>query len=70
MLTELYFYDSQSKENDMGRICTMHSGDEKFLQVLVRYPECLRLFERPKHIWESNIEMDLKKNRTYGCGLE
>jgi hypothetical protein len=39
----------------------MHNGDGKFLQVLVRKPECLRLFERRKHMWESNIEMDLKR---------
>jgi hypothetical protein len=62
MVTELYFYGGQIKENDVGGMCTMHSGDAKFLQGLVRRPECLRLFERPGHMWESNIEMDLKRN--------
>jgi hypothetical protein len=61
MVTEFYFYDDQIKENDVGGMCTMYSGDEKFLQVLVRKSECLRLFERPRRMWVSNIEMDLKR---------
>jgi hypothetical protein len=41
-VTELYFYDGQIKENYVGEIYTMHSEDEKFLQVLIRKPECMR----------------------------
>jgi hypothetical protein len=50
----------------MGRECSTHGEDVKYIQNSVRNPERRRSFERPKHRWEGNFEMDLKGNRCEG----
>jgi hypothetical protein len=39
-------------------------------KILVGKCEGKRSLRRPRHRWEDNIDMDLKRNRVAGCGLD
>jgi hypothetical protein len=40
----------------MGRECSMHRRDEKFIQNLVRKCEGKRSYGRPMYCWKDNIK--------------
>jgi hypothetical protein len=43
----------------VGGTCGTHGGGRGVYRVLVGRPEGKRLLERPRHMWEDNIKMDL-----------
>jgi hypothetical protein len=49
----------------MGGACSAYGEGKGVYKVLVGKPEGRRPLERPRHRWEDNIRMDLRK---VGCG--
>ena len=45
----------------MGRTCSVYSERRGVYRVLVEKPEGKRPLGRPRHRWEGNIKMDLRK---------
>jgi hypothetical protein len=45
----------------MGGVCGTHEGGESAYNILVGRPEGRRPLGRPRHRWEDNIKMDLRK---------
>jgi hypothetical protein len=45
----------------MGWPCSTHGSDEKYIQSFIKNPEGKRPFRKPKHKWEDNINIYLKK---------
>jgi hypothetical protein len=48
----------------MGIVCRTH-GDLRNAYILVRNPKRKRPLRKPKHRWDDDIKMGLKKTRCY-----
>jgi hypothetical protein len=55
-----------SKDDEMGRACNVHGGDERCLQNFGLMSEGKRPLGRPRHRWEDNIKMDLRETGLEG----
>jgi hypothetical protein len=51
----------QVKEEEMGRTGSIHGENRNAYRTLVGKPEGKRPLGRPRHRWEENIRMDLRK---------
>jgi hypothetical protein len=55
------FYIDEVKEDEMGRVCSLHREKRSKYRVLVRKTEGKRPIGRPTCKWEDDIKMDLKE---------
>jgi hypothetical protein len=49
------------KQDEMGEKCNTHVKIRNVYTVLIGKPEGMRPLGRPRHIWEDNIKMNIKK---------
>jgi hypothetical protein len=50
-----------SKEDEMGRACSMDGGTRNAYRILVGKPEGKTPLGRPRHRWVDDIKMDLRE---------
>jgi hypothetical protein len=56
-----YYSNDQVKEDEMGRICSMHGEKRNAYMILVGMPEGKKRLGRPRSTWEDNIKINLRK---------
>jgi hypothetical protein len=59
----MYNLNDQVKVNEMGKVCSMNRGEEKYM---VGKPEGKRPLGRPRRRWMKNNKGDLRETGWYG----